>query len=338
MLSVSRSRQAGFSLIEAVVMIMVLGIGAAAASLLIAKLAPSYNTAAHAEQAIATPKSALWQMRRDVESMLVNGTTVPPYDATCTQDIRIGSLASDKITYTYSAGKIYRKNVKAGEVTASLLLDNVTPTAPEVCPYKFMIGSDTTPSRVDVNFSYTAGSVDTVKVPVKFSLASFVAGPDATSIAPACDVVAGGVSATVAGTSLLGATTVSFGGTAVIPGVATDISIPVTVPAHASGWADLVTKTPEGVSTRKYHFRFISLSTSSGPAAGGTAITITGAGFISGGPATGVTFGGGAGTGFSVDSDTQITVTTPAHAAGAVDVVIQGITPACTLTGQYTYV
>ena len=62
-----------------------------------------------------------------------------------------------------------------------------------------------------------------------------------------------------------------------------------------------------------------SVAPSSGTTGGGTAVTITGTGFVSG--AT-VTFGGVAATGVSVVSATSIAATTPAHAAGAVVVVV----------------
>ena len=49
------------------------------------------------------------------------------------------------------------------------------------------------------------------------------------------------------------------------------------------------------------------------------AVTITGTGFTG---TTGVTFGGTPATGVTVVDDTTITATTPAHAPGAVDVVV----------------
>ena len=51
-----------------------------------------------------------------------------------------------------------------------------------------------------------------------------------------------------------------------------------------------------------------SLSPTSGPATGGTAVTITGTGFTG---ATAVTFGGTAATAFTVNSATSITATSP---------------------------
>ena len=68
--------------------------------------------------------------------------------------------------------------------------------------------------------------------------------------------------------------------------------------------------------------------------AGGTAVTITGTNFTG---ATSITIGGIAPTAVTVVSATSITATTPAHAAGAVSVVVT--TPAGTGTGTnlFTY-
>ncbi len=62
-----------------------------------------------------------------------------------------------------------------------------------------------------------------------------------------------------------------------------------------------------------------SVSPTSGPATGGTAVTITGTNFTAN--AT-VSLGGSAATNVSVVSSTTITATTPAHAAGAVSVTV----------------
>lgn len=60
-----------------------------------------------------------------------------------------------------------------------------------------------------------------------------------------------------------------------------------------------------------------SVTPNSGPAAGGTTVTITGTDFTG---ATAVQFDGTAATSYTVDSNTQITAVTPAHAAGLVSV------------------
>lgn len=78
----------------------------------------------------------------------------------------------------------------------------------------------------------------------------------------------------------------------------------------------------------------ISVSPNTGPTAGGTAVTITGASFTS---ATAVTFGGTAASSFTVVSDTQITATTPAGSVGAADVAVTTAIGTGTGTGVYTY-
>ena len=76
-------------------------------------------------------------------------------------------------------------------------------------------------------------------------------------------------------------------------------------------------------------------SPNSGTTAGGTSVTISGANFASG--AT-VTFGGAAATNVNVVSGSTMTATTPAHAAGAVNVVVMNPGgQSGTLAGGYTY-
>jgi IPT/TIG domain len=78
-----------------------------------------------------------------------------------------------------------------------------------------------------------------------------------------------------------------------------------------------------------------SISPNSGSTNGGTAVTITGTNFVSG--AT-VTFGGTPATNVTVVSSTSITATTPAHAAGAVNVVVSDSGGSGTLTNGFTYI
>jgi large repetitive protein len=66
-----------------------------------------------------------------------------------------------------------------------------------------------------------------------------------------------------------------------------------------------------------------AVSPANGPVAGGTPVTIDGAGFLNG---AGVTFGGTAATNVMVLSTGRITATTPAHGAGAVDLVVTNAT------------
>src|SRR6185436_12254133 len=78
-----------------------------------------------------------------------------------------------------------------------------------------------------------------------------------------------------------------------------------------------------------------AITPTSGTANGGTAVTITGTGFLAG--AT-VKLGGTSATGVTVVNSTSITATTPAHAAGAVSVVVTNSdAQSGTLTNGYTY-
>lgn len=71
-----------------------------------------------------------------------------------------------------------------------------------------------------------------------------------------------------------------------------------------------------------------------GLAAGGTAVVILGSGFTG---STAVSFGGVAGTAFTLVSDTRINVTTGAHAVGTVDMVITRTGGNITKTGAFIY-
>ncbi len=79
------------------------------------------------------------------------------------------------------------------------------------------------------------------------------------------------------------------------------------------------------------------LSPASGTPSGGIPVSITGTGFTG---ATAVNFGGTAATSFIVNSDTSITATSPAMAAGTVDITVTapGGTSATTAADQFVYV
>jgi serine/threonine protein kinase len=74
------------------------------------------------------------------------------------------------------------------------------------------------------------------------------------------------------------------------------------------------------------------ISPASGPAGGGTSVTITGTGLAG---AKGISFGGAAAT-ITADSATQITVTSPPGNPGTVNIIV--VTPGGTTAIQFTYV
>jgi hypothetical protein len=81
---------------------------------------------------------------------------------------------------------------------------------------------------------------------------------------------------------------------------------------------------------------FTAVTPNTGLTTGGTTVTITGTGFSYD---TAVTFGGSAATSVVVSGSTSVTCVTPAHAAGAVNIVVTkpSIPESVTAVGAFTY-
>jgi len=169
--------------------------------------------------------------------------------------------------------------------------------------------------------------------------------PLISSISPTSGPAAGGTTVTISGTGFAAGATASFGGTAATNvNVLGSTTITAVTPAHASGQVNVVVTNPGGQSATKpngYSYAATAAPTvsgvnpASGPTAGGTSTTISGTGFAAG--AT-VTFGGSTATGVVVTNSTTITATTPAHAAGTVDVVVTNSNgQSGTKTSAFTY-
>ncbi len=192
----------------------------------------------------------------------------------------------------------------------------------------------------------------------EYNLADWgVAAPAATAPAPLIAAVnpssgpaAGGTAVTITGTGFGGpGTTVSFGGVAAAMTGGSATSLQVTTPAHAAGAVDVVVTNPDAqTATKPAGFAYTdvpppnraptitSIDPSTGPAAGGTAVTITGTFF--GGPGTTVKLDGVA-VAVTGGSSTSLQITTPVHAAGAVDVVVTNPdNQFATSRGGFTYV
>ena len=168
--------------------------------------------------------------------------------------------------------------------------------------------------------------------------------PRFTSITPSVGPTAGGQSVTITGSNFTWATSVTFGGTANATGAMTvnsDTQITVTTPAHTPGTVDVVVNSPGGTATGTNAYRyagipiFTSILPATGPLVGGQSVTITGTNLTG---TNYVVFGGTANaTGaITANTDTSITVNTPAHASGTVNVNIT--TPGGTsVTGSNAY-
>jgi acid phosphatase len=154
--------------------------------------------------------------------------------------------------------------------------------------------------------------------------------PIISGVSPASGPAAGGTTVTISGTGFASGATVSFGSTAATNvNVVGSTTITAVTPAHNSGLVNVVVINPDGqngASANAYTYATATqaptvsgVTPSSGTTAGGTQVSITGTGFASG--AT-VTFGGVPASNLIVNNSTTITATTPAHAAGGVDVTV----------------
>jgi hypothetical protein len=139
-----------------------------------------------------------------------------------------------------------------------------------------------------------------------------------------------GTPVSITGSGFAGATAVYFGSVAATSfTVNGDGSIFAVVPAEVPGTVHVTVTTASGTSATGSadHFTLnavvpavTAVSPSSGPKAGGTLVTITGSGFLA---ATQVWFGTLAATGFTIVSDTMITVDAPADSTtGTVDITV----------------
>ena len=168
-----------------------------------------------------------------------------------------------------------------------------------------------------------------------------------TSVDPHFGPTAGGTGVSIGGTGFVAGAVVSFGG-----GAATGVTvvsgalITCTTPPHSAGAVDVtVTNVDLTTGTLTSGFTYTDaaaptvtgVSPNSGPVTGGTPVTVTGTGFVSG-VGLSVTFGGSAATGVTWNSATSLSCTTPNHAAGAVDVRVTNPDGQFgTLAGGFTY-
>ncbi|MFC9235381.1 IPT/TIG domain-containing protein [Streptomyces decoyicus] len=164
------------------------------------------------------------------------------------------------------------------------------------------------------------------------------ATPAVLSVSPASGSTAGGNPVTVTGTGFTGATAVRFGATPSSFTVNSDTQITATTPS-GTGTVQVTVTTPSGTSNQFVTYAYVataapvlsSVVPSSGPAAGGTSVTLTGSGFSG---AAVVRFGAVSAS-FVVNSGTQITATAPAG-SGTVQVTVTG--PGGTSNGvPFTY-
>ncbi|MFT4252288.1 MAG: IPT/TIG domain-containing protein, partial [Caulobacter sp.] len=177
---------------------------------------------------------------------------------------------------------------------------------------------------------------------------TYVAPPTVTAVSPSAGPTGGTTTVIITGTNLLNATAVTFGGTAATGYTVNGATqITATAPAGSAGTVDVRVTTVGGTSATSSadYYTYVAaptinaVSPTAGPTGGGTTVVISGSGF-SAAPTTGaVKFGASSAT-YTINSNTQITATSPANSAGTYDVTVTtpGGTSATSSNDQFTYV
>lgn len=211
---------------------------------------------------------------------------------------------------------------KAATITANTAT-SVTVTSPS--------GSGTVP----VTVTTAAGTSN----PLSFF---YIGAPFKSNLSPITGVTAGGNIVTINGTGLSTASAVHFGSATATPTVVNDGQLTVAVPAGTGPGPVSVSVTTAGGTNNGLTYTYVgaptitTLDPNSGPASGGTVVTITGANFST---TQSVTFGA-VPAAFSVISDTSLSVVTPPTpdgAPGPADVTVTTTGGAATLAAGFTY-
>ncbi len=154
---------------------------------------------------------------------------------------------------------------------------------------------------------------------------TYTGGPTLSAVSPSSGDVSGGTPVTLSGTSFQTGATVTFGGnlaTSVV--VVSPTTITCQTPSGSAGAVTVTVTNPDTTSaslSSGYTYTtggtvptVTAVSPTSGPAAGGTLVTITGTNFQTGAV---VTIGGVAATSVTFVNSTTITAVTPAAVPGA---------------------
>ena len=175
---------------------------------------------------------------------------------------------------------------------------------------------------------------------------TYRAVPGVSSVSPSSGATAGGTTISVGGSGFVaGATSVSVGGTpATYVSVTSSTTLTAVTPAHSAGVQTVAVTTSGGTGTLASGFTYVvasppptlvSLAPSSGSILGGTVVTLSGSGFLSG--TTTVTFGGVAASSVNVYDTATLTAVSPARSAGAVTVAVTTAGGTATLAAAFTY-
>jgi hypothetical protein len=229
----------------------------------------------------------------------------------------VGPTIGTKLTQSI----YYAKNIAAGTNTVSITF-NTAVLYPDVRVLEYTGADKTNP--LDVTAAAAGTSLATTSGPASTtSLDEMIFGAGTT------------FNAYYPGSGFTQRVLTNFGDIIEDATVASMGTYSVTASLHLSApWVTQMA-TFRGQSSSSPTFTVSGISPSSGTASGGTSVKITGTGFL---PGATVTFGGIAGTNVAVPDSSTITVTTPSHTAGTVNVVVtNSIGQSGTLTNGYAF-
>jgi large repetitive protein len=179
---------------------------------------------------------------------------------------------------------------------------------------------------------------------------TYITAPTVTSISPTNGPIGGGMTVVITGTGFAAANptgAVKFGAANAFYTINSNTQITATSPANSAGTYDITVTTPGGTSATSAADQYTyvaaptvtSVSPTAGPTSGGTTVTITGSGF-SAAPGTGAVKFGATNASYTINSNTQITATSPARPAGTYDITVTtpGGTSATSAADQFTFV
>jgi hypothetical protein len=203
----------------------------------------------------------------------------------------------------------------------------------------------TTPAHAAGAVNITVTNTDGQNGTLTAGFSYLLPAPTVSNASPNVGLTTGGTAITISGANFVAGATVTVGGSpATGVAVLSGTTIAATTPAHAAGAVNITVTNTDGQSgTLTSGFTYVlpaptvsNVSPNTGLTTGGTAITISGANFVAG---VTVTVGGSPATGVAVLSGTTIAATTPAHAAGAVNITVTNTDgQSGTLTSGFTYV
>ncbi len=241
------------------------------------------------------------------------------------------TVTTSNATYSFSADLM-----GTDTFTITLVTKTATPAVTDTLTLYSFVGAATASlaqARANTAYVFTFNLPDT----------GVAAVPTVTGLSPNSGTAAGGSTITITGTNFTGATDVKFGSTSATFSITDATSIQATAPSGAVGTVDVTVTSPGGTSAAGAADQFTYTATgptltgaspASGPAAGGTSVTLSGTNLTG---ATAVSFGGTAATSFSVTSASAITAVAPAHAAGPVTVSVTTPGGTVTLASGFTY-